>query len=501
MNPNESRSASGVFISYRREDNSRWVRRLAPMLRERLGKHRVSLDIDFEPGHDWRKQIKEQLDSASMVLVLIGPKFLNVREPSGKRRLELEDDQVRLEIRTALVKEKLVFPILTDQASPPKDYDLPADIRHLAYLQTGRLDTTRDLDPICNRIERTLNNVEVNADLGYATDGFPFPRTQRPLRHKDPKIVRNLKNDAVNDLITAGWAIDNQSKDMVAVHEAHTHYRFRFDRKKPVIWLEENANAEPSTPNWKRVKNFSLEPSLSPTRIAGLEFSDLASAAINPAAFLGRKGKTKFGGARVAMVKAFYRPPVSVDWIKEQVARTPSYTSLETEQRSREAEKCRRAADGIHLEHHRDIDLGSDTVSGIQFSRTNNSLAIASWTKLRVDRSLMADPKDVLIKELEASIETMRWSVEGRLALGLYNGEIVLTSAEGSEQQRAPQLDGAWRRITESQMFAHAINALAWTGNGKLLFYSSNRFPLAYWDTTTGETAEAELLPTPKRRN
>jgi hypothetical protein len=93
------------------------------------------MDLDsIEVGTDFADAIKAGIDSSAILVALIGPKWLTIRDGKGRRRLDDPDDFVRFEIRTALEGGVRVIPVLVDAAKIPKREQLPADLATLARL-------------------------------------------------------------------------------------------------------------------------------------------------------------------------------------------------------------------------------------------------------------------------------------------------------------------------------------------------------------------------------
>lgn len=125
--------ASTFFISYRRDQSSWPARILNAELVKRFGESSVFMDVDsIAAGQKWPQQIEDAIRGATVVLVLIGPYWLEARDVDGRRRLDDPYDWVRLEIETALeAKGVAVVPILLDGAAMPDDGSLVESIRQL----------------------------------------------------------------------------------------------------------------------------------------------------------------------------------------------------------------------------------------------------------------------------------------------------------------------------------------------------------------------------------
>lgn len=97
----------------------------AAYLADRLGKDfgpdRVFRDADaLVPGLPWPDGLDRALADARVLVVLIGPGWLDAPGPDGSgRALDRPDDWVRREIRTALTREIPVVPVLLDDTARP----------------------------------------------------------------------------------------------------------------------------------------------------------------------------------------------------------------------------------------------------------------------------------------------------------------------------------------------------------------------------------------------
>lgn len=124
-----------VFISYRREDAGGYAGRLEDGLERAFGPGSAFRDVvDLRPGEDYLEVLTRRVAESVAVLVVIGPRWLNV-ERDGQRRLEREDDVVRQEVQVALASGKPVIPVLVGGAAMPEAIMLPPSLAGLARLQ------------------------------------------------------------------------------------------------------------------------------------------------------------------------------------------------------------------------------------------------------------------------------------------------------------------------------------------------------------------------------
>jgi TIR domain len=123
---------SEIFISYRRSDTASAAGRLEDSLNSYFGKGRVRRDVSgIPPGKDFVQWIDETVADTSVVLVLIGPNWLSPTE-SGQSRLHEPDDQLAAEIEAALEQDKLIIPVLLEDARMPRAEELPDRLKDLA---------------------------------------------------------------------------------------------------------------------------------------------------------------------------------------------------------------------------------------------------------------------------------------------------------------------------------------------------------------------------------
>jgi len=121
-----------IFVSYRREDSAANARLLYERLSEKFGASRVFMDVeDIDPGEEWKRRLDAEIERATHVLVLMGPRWLSAADAAG-RRLDNPQDNVRWEVAESLRRGKRVIPVLVDQATLPSAADLPEALRALA---------------------------------------------------------------------------------------------------------------------------------------------------------------------------------------------------------------------------------------------------------------------------------------------------------------------------------------------------------------------------------
>lgn len=135
---------SRIFLSYRRVDSAGRTGRLQDALEARFGRDKVFQDIEsLDAGVDFPDAVDRILATCDAVLVIIGRDWSSVEETKG-RRLEQEDDLVRIEVASALKRDNVrVIPVLVDGAVMPKAEELPEDLRALVRKNAVELSDLR----------------------------------------------------------------------------------------------------------------------------------------------------------------------------------------------------------------------------------------------------------------------------------------------------------------------------------------------------------------------
>jgi hypothetical protein len=175
-----------LFICYRREDTQDAAGRLYAHFNQPYQLERAFMDIDTVPhGVDFVEHVMAQIARCSAVIVLIGKRWLKMKDKKRRSRLDRPDDLVRAEIRAALQQNIPVIPVLVQGASMPDSEDLPDDIKPLARRNGIELRHTRwNAD-----VERLLSALR---DVTSARPGVPTisPHITMFYREDDPKCYQ-----------------------------------------------------------------------------------------------------------------------------------------------------------------------------------------------------------------------------------------------------------------------------------------------------------------------
>ena len=192
-----------LFISYRREDAPDAAQAIYVQLTHYFGLGKVFMDVNsIEASDKYPDRLKSGMNSAKAVVVLMDEKWLMSHDRFGRRRLDLEGDWVRQEVRSALEQKKQIYPVLVGKNTEmPPEEALPADIAALSPYEATTLSRekwTRDITDFARMLE----------DKGALTASWDAAR-QVPNPVPDPKKsnLAELTEEELNDALVRldGW--------------------------------------------------------------------------------------------------------------------------------------------------------------------------------------------------------------------------------------------------------------------------------------------------------
>jgi hypothetical protein len=148
-----------IFVSYRRSDSADVSGRIYDRLIAKFGKETVFKDVDSIPlGLDFKEYLDKQVGECNVFLAVIGDRWLDAKDTSGKSRLDDPVDFVRIEIESALARGIPVIPLLVRDAKMPSEEQLPATLKKLVYRNGTPIrsdpDFHRDMDRLISALEK-----------------------------------------------------------------------------------------------------------------------------------------------------------------------------------------------------------------------------------------------------------------------------------------------------------------------------------------------------------
>lgn len=169
---------SAVFISYRRHGALVHARALFERLSREFGASEVFIDLDgIDVGVDFVSLLEEQLRGCRIMLVLIDPAWATATDKNGRRRLDKENDFVRIEVATALRRGVHVAPILVDGAGMPETQSLPDELMAIRRRQALELDFRR-FDSEVGKLTSVIRRI-------LAAPAAPSHETQKEREHTE----------------------------------------------------------------------------------------------------------------------------------------------------------------------------------------------------------------------------------------------------------------------------------------------------------------------------
>ena len=274
-----------LFINYRRDDTAPYAGRLYDRLTAHFGEDQVFIDIDqIEPGEDFVEAINRKVATCDIAIVAIGPHWLHASDPSGKRRLDDEEDFVRIEIVAALQREIRIIPVLVGGAQMPGKHDLPEALAPLSRRNAIELSETRfhaDVNRLIEAIERAFAATEKKAEPS-ATPAAPSPKPAavRPPKPKSKylpepsggrKQLRKLGATSSGNWLSLGFKVA-VSVALIALVAAAVAWFFMRQSIKPTtaaIPLQQTPALVEAAPTTEPKPSAASAPA-SPTAVAAL---------------------------------------------------------------------------------------------------------------------------------------------------------------------------------------------------------------------------------------
>jgi TIR domain len=180
-----------IFISYRRDDTEGEAGRLFDDLVRTFGENSVFMDVaGINPGTDFRKAIDENVASCGVLLAMIGPEWATITNSSGQRRLDNENDYVRLEIASALARNVAVIPVLVHDSKMPHPEQLPENLKDLAYRNSVEITHARwnsDVQLLTKALSQYVTaSSDTNTEPVHATVPVQLPPPNVPAAQASP---------------------------------------------------------------------------------------------------------------------------------------------------------------------------------------------------------------------------------------------------------------------------------------------------------------------------
>ena len=170
--------AATIFVNYRVTDSAFAAGLIYDSLVERFGAVQVFRDCDSMPlGDLYPSRIRKAVQKCRIMVSVIGPSWLDARDPSGLRRIDNPSDWVRLELGTAFQRGTRVIPVLLDSTCLPGPDQLPDDLRALSYCQFHQVRSRRADADVADLVARVAALEPTLVPSSTAPAGHPRPPT------------------------------------------------------------------------------------------------------------------------------------------------------------------------------------------------------------------------------------------------------------------------------------------------------------------------------------
>jgi len=184
-----------IFISYRQDDTDHFVGRLYDHLVEKFNESEVFRDRDDLKKGDFQQAIKDWIASCTVVIAVIGSRWLDIRDEKGKRKLDNPKDWVRYEISAALKNGITVVPVLVDGVNMPKSADLPAELANLPNQQYRRFrSSTKEFDEDFENLVEAIGGAYGTLEI-IPTINSPIFSTRSSMGRMGPSFLDTPRRD------------------------------------------------------------------------------------------------------------------------------------------------------------------------------------------------------------------------------------------------------------------------------------------------------------------
>ncbi len=424
-----------IFVNYRRDDEGGWTWALFSELEKQYPRERLFMDVEggIKAGDDFVSVLEGQVAQCDLFLVVIGPSWLDAKDAAGRRRLDSQDDPVRVEIVSALKSGKRVIPVLVNKADVPRRESLPEDLKPLAQRHAVRL-TPERFAADCQGLTKEIE------------DGLVVVEAERQMRTKEAEAAAAARTVAEVRASEAERKRDEEQQRATA----------RGLSSEEIAKAEELANWDfiKSSDNPQELRDHLARfPAGVTARMARARLEALAWSAIGVEADL-------------ATLKDFLAEFPDGSHSREARARQKAL--------ERTAEAARQAAERIR----------SETEAWASASGADTIETYTTFLGLWPD-SAHAEAARARVRELKGGVRI------SRRAAVIGGGALALTGA-GAFAAVTGEANRLWVRLSDSSIRTFRghiapVNSVAFSPDGKMALSGSADTTLKLWDIATGD--------------
>ena len=224
---------NAIFISYRRSQSNDVTGRICDRLKAHFGDEAVFIDYEDIPyGVDFPNHLQRTVNSATVLLAVIGPTWLNVLK---ERMDKPKTDWVRAEVECALVQKLTVIPVIVGEAKIPEVNDLPSGLLELSSLNAPKvrsgIDFEADIKRLIQQLAEKVDQASTTVTLSrFAQLELSRLRDELKDRERDYRTVaKDLKveldgvtqNKLRDSLSMIGEEMDAIEKQIAEIAQSH----------------------------------------------------------------------------------------------------------------------------------------------------------------------------------------------------------------------------------------------------------------------------------------
>lgn len=219
--------SNSIFVNYRQSDSQHAAMAIATILKHSFAEGEVFIDrSSILGGKDWPNSISNALESAQVLVAVLGEDWLRSWDGHGRRRIDHPKDWVRLELSRAFERGIPVVPVLLESAEIPPPEALDNCLLNICRAQAERirLDTwDSDLAHLISTLSQLITGIV------RRTPSFPTGiRIARP--YPNQKECPVLSPDELTEAIqyipnwseesnSHNWAIGGLAHELVRIFE------------------------------------------------------------------------------------------------------------------------------------------------------------------------------------------------------------------------------------------------------------------------------------------
>lgn len=147
-----------IFLSYRRKNATWFTGRLYDSLKAKYPSLSIFMDVDkILGGEKFKNKIEESINNCTIFIPVLDSEWASIKdEKTNERRLFNDKDFIRFEIEQALIKEKIIIPVLIGNSQMPTISELPDKIKNITSYNAKRIEHESwesDINSLSNSIE------------------------------------------------------------------------------------------------------------------------------------------------------------------------------------------------------------------------------------------------------------------------------------------------------------------------------------------------------------